>query len=145
MTVAETIEATGMSLDDCLLLARISPDKYTSLSEDVPEIPLYFKLKRIKYKEKLLKVLNTQAAEHGDVKIAMYLLEANFTEEYNAGAKKDAMKKSAKTAETDMEQLMDRVRKASLMPIDEANTVSDIQIEAEKATYELSHLVSDGQ
>jgi hypothetical protein len=136
--IAATIASTGMSIEDASLLAKISPHRLSTLSAEHPEIPLYFKLKRAEYKEKLLKVLNTQATENQDVKIAMFLLATNFTDEYDPATKKDAAKKKAKSDDSDMEKLMERVRKfAPASPVSEK--VPDID-EDETPEYSLSDL-----
>lgn len=142
LKIGLTIESTGMSIDDCALLARISPERLSALSMSVPEIPIFFKLKRARYKEKLLKVLNDQATENKDVKIAMYLLEANFSEEYDPATKKEITKKKSKTSETDLEKLMERVRKASpSSPVaDVPDQVDDDELSVTDS-YDLAHLI----
>lgn len=142
LKIGLTIESTGMSIEDCALLARISPERLSALSAQIPEIPLYFKLKRAQYKEKLLKVLNVQATENKDVKIAMYLLGANFSEEYDPSTKKAVAKKNGKTAETDLEKLMERVRKAA--PNSPVTTVDNTNDDDAPITdlYDIQHLIS---
>lgn len=111
--IGKTIEKTGMSIEDCSLLARMTSQELSALSAEIPEVPLYFRLKRVQYKEKLLEVLHAQATEMKDVKIAMYLLEANFSDEFVPANKKAAAKTRSAEEGTDLERLMAKVRNSA--------------------------------
>lgn len=142
MKIAMTIEKSGMSLEDCTLLARMSPQELSDLSAEIPEIPLYFRLKRVQYKEKLIEVLHAQATENKDVKIAMYLLESNFSDEYSAVGKKEMAKAKAKENGSDLEKLLQKVREAAPnSPVIEANTQAKNDVGASREVLDLQHLV----
>ena len=136
------IEKTGMSLEDCALLARMTSQELTALSDEVPEVPLYFRLKRAQYKSKLLEVLNAQATEVKDVKIAMYLLESNFSEEYDPATKKEAAKRRTKDDGSDLQKLMKLVRtSAPNSPVNEANTIVEADVRTDTGFDDISKLV----
>lgn len=141
--IALTIEKSGMSLEDCTLLARMTSQELADLSAEVPEIPLYFRLKRVQYKEKLLEVLHVQATTNKDVKIAMYLLEANFSDEYDPATKKAVAKSKSKDGDSgDLQKLMHMVRTtAPNSPVVEANTISPDELQSTKSDFDISHLV----
>jgi hypothetical protein len=141
--IAQTIEKSGMSLSDCALLARMSPEELDLLQTEIPEVQLYLRLKRVQYKEKLLEVLHTQATTNKDVKIAMYLLEANFSEEYDPAAKRAIAKKKPAEDDSVLAQLVNRVRtSAPNSPVIESNTVLEEQVSVIKGGYDdISKLV----
>lgn len=141
--IALSIENTGMSLEDCTLLARMSQKELADLSDEIPEIPLYFRLKRIQYKEALLKVLHAQATDAKDVKIAMYLLESNFSEEYDPATKKEVAKRRSKDDGSDLQKLMKLVRtSAPNSPVVEANTLGLEDVAVARTDYDdISKLV----
>lgn len=140
--IALTIESTGMSLEDCTLLARLTSQELAALSDEIPEIPLYFRLKRIQYKEALLKVLHAQATEVKDVKIAMYLLESNFSEEYDPAVKKAVAKRRSEEDGSDLQKLMKLVRSsAPNSPVVESMTIATEQAHKETGYDDISKLV----
>lgn len=142
--IAMTLEQTGMSFEDSALLARVSAKELASWITTYPEIDLYFRFKRTQYKEKLLRILNTYVEQNKDPKIASYLLEKTFSEEYDPGVKREAEKKKAKNPNSDLEKIISFVRsKAPDSPVIEANTVGeDLVSKAGDSVLELSHLVS---
>ena len=140
--IALTIESTGMSLEDCALLARMTAQELAALSDEIPEIPLYFRLKRVQYKEALLKVLHAQATEVKDVKIAMYLLETNFSEEYDPATKKEAAKRRTKDDGSDLQKLMKLVRtSAPNSPVVESMTIMEDVAKSRTDYDDISKLV----
>jgi hypothetical protein len=99
-------------------------------------------LKRVQYKEALLKVLHAQATEVKDVKIAMYLLEANFSEEYDPATKKAVAKKRSGDEGSDLQRLMKLIRtSAPNSPVVEANTLSEGPVKVESGFDDVSKLV----
>jgi hypothetical protein len=140
--IALSIESTGMSLEDCTLLARMTSQELAALSDEIPEIPIYFRLKRVQYKEALLKVLHAQATELKDVKIAMYLLETNFSEEYDPATKKAVAKRRSEDDGSDLQKLMKLVRtSAPNSPVIESNTIAADVVAKETGYDDIKKLV----
>lgn len=115
------IGTTGLSIGDACLLNRVTQTELDNLIIYVPEIKTYLRLKQVEYKYKLLQVATKQATENGDVKIATWLLEKQFSEEYDASMKKDMMKMQQNQNGDIMEMAIAYVRRASsnTMPVHE--------------------------
>lgn len=111
----------GLPLGDACLLNRVTQQELDNLIIYVPEIKTYLRLKQIEYKYKLLQVVTKQATENGDVKIATWLLEKQFAEEYDSSMKKDMMKMQQNENGDIMEMAIAYVRRASsnTMPVHE--------------------------
>lgn len=106
-----SIQNTGITLVDACILARIEKDEIDEWTEYCPAIKTYFLLKRMEYKYKLLEIVNAQAKEQKDVKMAMWLLEQHFAEDYDSSVKKE-MEKYRRSGEEDvMEMAIAFIRK----------------------------------
>ena len=87
-------------------------------------------------------MLNAQATEVKDVKIAMYLLESNFSEEYDPATKKEAAKRRTKDDGSDLQKLMKLVRtSAPNSPVNEANTIVEADVRTDTGFDDISKLV----
>lgn len=139
------IQKTGMPINESALLARLSESDLADLTAICPTITTYFELKRLQYKRELLRVVNDQATINKDIKIAQYLLEKNFADEYDSSIKRDKEKNKPKLEDSDdvMLKLVSFVRDSALSsPIDEANTNKIVDEDAPTdAVLELAHLV----
>lgn len=76
---AKNIIETGMSIEECALLAKISPVELEKLYELSPEVEQYFELKRLDYKAALLRAINKDKS----TKNALTLMERNFPNEFD--------------------------------------------------------------
>lgn len=130
--IAKNIFETGLSTDDCCLLSRITPKMLSEWIEDVPEIETYLNIKKISYKQKLLKVLTDHATTAKDVKVANMLLETQFPQEYNQSIQKEIHKQNAKDVRpTDaLDKVFDFIRNASTGPVDPNNNHDRQQTDA---------------
>jgi hypothetical protein len=86
------IGTVGMNLSDACLKNRITKAELDTLIIYCPEIQTYLQLKQVEYKYKLLQVVTNHATQSGDVKIAMWLLEKHYGDEYDSSLKKDIAK-----------------------------------------------------
>ena len=113
------IGSVGLSLDDACLRSRLPREELDNLILYVPEIKTYLHLKQIEYKYKLLNVVTTQAVEHGDVKMAMWLLEKQYSSEYDSSVKKDLAKMNRDADGDIVEMAFAFVRRQSMnkMPV----------------------------
>jgi hypothetical protein len=78
----------GMSLDESAILALMHPDTLKKLLEEHPEVRAFVTFKLTSYKAKLLRTITNSAVMSGGDKVAGWLLERKFGEEF--GAKKVA-------------------------------------------------------
>lgn len=108
-----SIGVVGVSLNDACLLARLSKDELDGWIEAVPELTTYFRLKQTEYKYSLLKIINAQASENKDVKIATWLLEKHFAEDYDSSVKKEMEKMKRNGTEDVMAIAVALVRKSN--------------------------------
>ncbi len=129
------VGSVGMSLTDSCFRARVTKDELDDLMTKVPEIRTYFHLKQVEYKYNLLKVVTTHANENKDVKIAMWLLEKQYGEEYDSSLKKDIAKMNRQNPGDDVVEMafaFVRRQNADAMPVNkrigDAEDRSDIKI-----------------
>lgn len=72
----------GMSLDESAILALMHPDTLKELLEKHPEVRAFVTFKLTSYKAKLLRTITNSATTSGGDKVAGWLLERKFGEEY---------------------------------------------------------------
>ena len=111
--ICHAIGEVGLSLDDASLRARISREELDTLTLHVPEIKTAIRLKQVEYKYKLLQVVTRQATESGDVKMAMWLLEKQFSEDFDSSVKSKLAQMGNNTGDDILEMAFSVVRKAS--------------------------------
>jgi hypothetical protein len=112
--IALNIKTTGMSISDSALLSRLTDEEIDELELSVPEVSTLFRLRRLEHKQSLLKTLYTQATVNNDIKITQYLLEKNFSEEFDPSVKRElAKKKPIETDDNILDQLKDLVRSSA--------------------------------
>lgn len=110
----------GLSLDDACLRSRVTKEELDNWIIYCPEIKTYLRIKQVEYKHKLLDVVTRQATENGDVKIAMWLLEKHYAEEYDSSMKKDIAKMNRENTDDVVEMAFAFVRRSNAaMPISE--------------------------
>lgn len=114
-----SIGNVGLSLNDACLRSRISRDELEALWLHVPEIKTYIQLKQVEYKYKLLNVVTNDAIQNGNVKIASWLLERQYAEEYDSSMKKDMAKVSRNSQDDVVEMAFAYVRRSNTnaMPV----------------------------
>ena len=114
-----SIGNVGLSLNDACLRSRISRDELEALWLHVPEIKTYIQLKQVEYKYKLLNVVTNEAIQNGNVKIASWLLERQYAEEYDSSMKKDMAKVSRNSQDDVVEMAFAYVRRSNTnaMPV----------------------------
>jgi hypothetical protein len=135
------IGTVGLSLDDACLRSRLSKEELDNLIIYVPEIKTYLRLKQVEYKYKLLQVISKQATENGDVKIATWLLEKQYSEEYDSSLKKDMLKMQNSSQGDVMEMAIAFVRRASsnTMPVHEHAGKEEDRTETK--VYDMSEVI----
>jgi hypothetical protein len=140
--IALNIKTTGMSTSDSALLSRVSDDELHTWESSIPEINTLFRLRRLEHKQSLLKTLYTQATVNNDIKITQYLLEKNFSEEFDSAVKKEVVKNKPKGDEDVMERLADFVRSsAPQSPVTQTTNLTADELNNSSDDYDISHLV----
>jgi hypothetical protein len=136
------IKKTGMPVPESALLARLSESDLAEVVQICPEVSVYFEIKRLQYKRELLRVVNDQATINKDIKMAQYLLEKNFSDEFDSSIKREKEKTKAPKVEDPMEKLMEHLRsEAPASPVDESVHKKPDNTEEQDAVLELAHLV----
>jgi hypothetical protein len=131
-----------MPVPESALLARLSESDLAELVSICPTITTYFELKRLQYKRALLLVVNDQATINKDIKMAQYLLEKNFSDEFDSSIKRDKEKNKAPKVDDPMEALMAHLQSESPQsPVDESVHLAPPKTEEDDAVMELAHLV----
>ena len=90
--MAYRIGKVGMSLDEACLLARVTKDEFLLWCEEHPHLSEFLKIQALEYKFALLGINAKHAIENKDVKTASWLLEKQFSEEFDSSFKKEAAK-----------------------------------------------------
>lgn len=113
------IGTVGLSLDDACLRSRVTKEELDNWMVYCPELRTYLNLKQVEYKYKLLDVVTRHATEQGDVKIAMWLLEKHYGNEYDSSLKKDLAKMNRNDGDDVVEMAFAFVRRQSTntMPV----------------------------
>jgi hypothetical protein len=115
--VAKTVNE-GMSIQDSLALSRITQAIWDKWNEDIPEIAQFIHIQRLEYKQKLMRVLNTQATQNQDFKLALQLLVAAFPAEFNPAIQKEnEKKKPANPDDNSMQQIFQTIQSSYESPI----------------------------
>lgn len=136
------IKKTGMPINESALLARLSDSDLSALVERCPMVKTYFELQRLKYKRELLKVINDNATINKDIKLAQYLLEKNFSDEFDSSVKREKEKNKVAKTDDPMEALMAHLQsEAPQSPVDTEANLPPVKNEDKDAVMELSHLV----
>lgn len=81
--IAHYIGRKGMSVGDACLLVDIDVDKFKEVVEKYPIVTKLIQTKELEYKSGLLSVLSRKARS-GDDKLAQYLLERRFPDEFGS-------------------------------------------------------------
>lgn len=117
------IGSVGLSLEDACLRSRVSKEELDNLIIYVPEIATYLRLKKVEYKYKLLSTVTKHATDNGDVKIAMWLLEKNYADEYDSSVKKDLARMDRQNQGDVVEMAFAFIRRqnSNSMPVNEAS------------------------
>lgn len=115
------IGSVGLSLEDACLRSRVNREDLDNLMIHIPEIATYLKLKKVEYKYKLLQTVTKQATENGDVKIAMWLLEKHYADEYDSSTRKDLAKMGRENQGDMVEMAFAYIRRqnSNTMPVNE--------------------------
>ena len=141
--IALNIKTTGMSTSDSALLSRVTDDELAEWEVTIPEIAVLFRLRRLEHKQSLLRTLYTQATVNNDVKITQYLLEKNFSDEFDSSVKREiAKKKPSESNENVLEELKDFVRSsAPQSPVSETSnhTADELKV-SDSSSYFISDL-----
>lgn len=115
-----SLSTVGLSLEDALLRNLISKDELDNLIMYVPELQDYLRLQQVEYKYKLLNIISNQAVEKADVKMASWLLEKQYSEEFDSSVKKDLNKYNRDNEGDMVEMALAFVRRtsANAVPVD---------------------------
>ena len=104
----------GTMLKDALILCRLNQAIWDKWLEDIPEIDQLIVIQRLEYKQKLMRVLNNQAIEKHDFKLALQLLVSAFPQEFNPAIQKEQAKKSPiDPEENSMQQLFQMIQSST--------------------------------
>lgn len=119
--IGTAIGNVGLSLDDACLRSLITKEELDNLILYVPEVKDFLRLQQVEYKHKLLNIISNQAVQNGDVKMAMWLLEKQFSEEYDSSIKKDIQRQGRGEDGDIMEMALTFVRRdnANSVPIND--------------------------
>lgn len=131
--LGHAIGKVGFSLSDALLHSDLSEPDYNEMCTQAPELRVYVKTKQLEYKYSLLDIVKKQAIESGDSRMAMWLLERQFAEEYDSAIKKDLNKMKVNDAPDVMELAIAFIRRSSsnTMPVQQsagAEQVRDLDL-----------------
>ena len=74
---------SGMELDECCILAHMNPQRFAFMMEEFPDVKTYVVFKKVAYKASLMRVLSHQAIHSMNEKIAGWILERKYREEYS--------------------------------------------------------------
>lgn len=85
--IAVSIGKDGMTVEEACVLANVDYENLKEKSEKYPIIQKIIRMKEFEYKRMLKKTLS-QRARGGDDKVAQWLLESRYPEEFSAGKKK---------------------------------------------------------
>ena len=108
----------GTMLKDALILCRLNQAIWDKWLEDIPEIDQLIVIQRLEYKQKLMRVLNKQAIENQDFKLALQLLVSAFPQEFNPAIQKEQAKKiPINNDEKSMEHLFLLIQDSAESPI----------------------------
>lgn len=132
------IGKVGMNLTDACFRARLTKDEMDEIITKAPEVQTYFHLKQVEYKYELLKVVTHHATETKDVKIAMWLLEKQYGEEYDSSLKKDIAKMNRLNPGDDVVELafaFVRRQNADAMPVNKS--IGDAEDRSEVKIYDI--------
>lgn len=83
-TIAKAVGKDGLSLEEACVIANVEFENFKRLAEQFPIIIKIVKVKETEYKHMLLRALATKARS-GDDKMAQWLLERKYPEEYGGG------------------------------------------------------------
>lgn len=120
--VAKTVNE-GMTLTDSLALSRITQAFWDELTEAIPEISQFIHIQRLEYKQKLMRVLNTQATQNQDFKLALQLLMSAFPSEFNPAIQKEnEKKKPSNPEENSLVQIFQHIQSSYESPINISDT-----------------------
>lgn len=117
------IGATGISIPDACIRSKVPVADMRVLMEQIPEVAEYFQLKQIEYKYQLLKIITNKATQEGDVKLAMWLLEKQYANEFDSSVKKDIEKMKRGNDEDVVEMAILTIRRnnANSVPVNESS------------------------
>lgn len=140
--IGHSIGSIGLSIDDSCLKARMTKDELDNLIIYVPELKAYLRLKQIEYKSKLLEIITKQATQNGDVKIATWLLEKHYAEEYDGGMKRDMAKMQNNKGDDVMEMAIAFIRRtnSNSMPVHEHAGLEEKR--EEKKIYDIKDIIT---
>jgi len=115
--IGHSIGRVGVTLRDACLLARVEKPILDEMVGRIPDVQVYFDLKRTEYKYKLMEIVSDQALSNKDVKTAAQLLELQFAEEFNPSVKKEMAKLNRNAEEDVMEMAILLVRRGAAQSV----------------------------
>ncbi len=81
--IAYNLSVVGLSLEDSCTICSVDTIKFMKLMERDKDLKKFIDIKSLEYKKKLQKTI-TDKASKGDEKLAMWLLEKQYTEEFGS-------------------------------------------------------------
>ena len=133
--------SVGLGIEDAIIRAMITKDELDNLMLYVPEIKDYFRIEQVEYKYKLMSVVSKQAVENADVKIASWLLEKQFSEEFDTSLKKEMAKQNRDTEGDMIEMALAFVRRSSANSTPINPVVGEAKLHEQVKIYEIENIV----
>ena len=88
--VSYYISQVGLTLEESCLLSNVDYDEFTNFVNIEPLAKKIIQIKEIEYKKGLMHTVSIRATTGGDDKLAQWLLERRFPEEFATGKNKPA-------------------------------------------------------
>lgn len=142
--IGHTIITTGLPLDEALLLARVGREEFEDWCRYLPEIKTYIKLKQTEYKFELLKVINGKIKDSGDTKLATWILEKNFSEDYDSSFKREMVKMNQNREDDVLDVVMAFVRRSNSksVPVNPENGNAKEAVKTGDNVYSVEDILS---
>jgi len=127
-----SIKKNGLTYREACMIQRCDPDIYQDLAQEVPAIAKLVEISMLEFKEKLLNVLSNKAILENDDKLAQYLLEKRFEQEFDNSMKKLAARKD--TGHDPVTTALIFIQQADKQAIVDASAAEpDFEVDAEDA------------
>lgn len=117
---------TGMDLEECCILARIDPRQFASMMETDAALRTFVVFKQTAYKAKLMGVLSSRAIDQLNEKIAGWILERKYKDEWGAKRPPEPPDASPDALRDGIEYIRDHGDSSPV--VDHSKTLPDVRI-----------------
>jgi len=133
----------GLSLDDAILRSMLPKEELDNMILYVPVIKDYFRLQQVEYKYKLLNIVSSQAVEKADSKVASWLLEKQFSEEFDTSLKKEIAKHDRGSEEDAFDMAIAFIRRSNTTASPVNVQIGEAKQHEQVKIYEIDGLVKE--